>query len=55
MRKNGCNRYIKMQDGGLGVFCGMSRYKRGEGGMFGMLSKSARSILPRVGKKYSKL
>ena len=53
--KKGCNRYIKMQGGGLGVFRSMSRYKRGGGGMFGMLAKSARSILPRVGKKYSKL
>ena len=44
-----------MQEGGLGVFRGMSRYKRGGGGMFGMLAKSARSILPQVGKKYSKL
>ena len=54
-RKKGRNRYIKMQEGGLGVFRGMSRYKRGGGGMFGMLAKSARSILPQVGKKYSKL
>ena len=53
MRKKGCNRYIKMQEGGLGVFHGTSRYKRG-GGMFGMLAKSARSILPRVGKKIFK-
>ena len=45
VRKKGCNRYIKMQEGGLGVFCGTSRYKRGGGGMFGMLAKSARSIL----------
>ena len=44
-----------MQEGDLGVFYGMSRYKRGGGGMFGMLAKSARSILPQVGKKYSKL
>ena len=44
-----------MQEGGLGVFRGTSRYKRGGGGMFGMLAKSARSILPWVGKKYSKL
>ena len=50
-----CNRYIKMQEGGLGVFHGMSRYKRGGGGMFGMLAKSARSILPQMGKNYSKL
>ena len=40
-----------MQEDGLGVFCGTSRYKRGGGGMFGMLAKYARSILPRVGKK----
>ena len=52
--KKGCNTYIKMQEGGLGVFCRMSRYKRGGGGMFGMLAKSARSILPRVGKKIFK-
>ena len=44
-----------MQEGGLGVFHGMSRYKRGGGGMLGMLAKSARSILPWVGKNYSKL
>ena len=50
--KKGHNRYIKMQEGGLGVFCGTSRYKREGGGMFGMLAKSARSILPWVGKKY---
>ena len=43
-----------MQEGGLGVFCGTSRYKRGGGGMFGMLAKSTRSILPRVGKKIFK-
>ena len=54
MRKKGCNRYIKMQEGGLGVFRSTSRYKRGGGGMFGMLAKSARSILPRVGKKIFK-
>ena len=48
------NRYIKMQEVGLGVFRSTSRYKRGGGGMFGMLAKSATSILPR-GKKYSKL
>ena len=29
VRKKGCNRYIKMQEGGLGTFRGMSRY-RGE-------------------------
>ena len=50
VHKKGRNRYIKMQEGGLGVFRSMSRYKRGGGGMFGMLAKSARSILPRVGK-----
>ena len=55
VHKKGCNRYIKKQEGGLGVFCGMSRYKRGGGGMFGILAKSARSILPWVAKKYSKL
>ena len=55
VHKKGRNRYIKMQEGGLVVFCGMSRYKRGGGRMFGMLAKSARSILPWVGKKYSKL
>ena len=54
VRKKGCNRYIKMQEGGLGVFCSTSRYKRGGGGMFGMLAKSTRSILPRVGKKIFK-
>ena len=55
VRKKGCSRYIKMQEGGLGMLCGMSRYKREGGGMFGMLAKSARSILPWVGKKNSKL
>ena len=55
VRKKGRNRYINMQEGGLGMFRGTSRYKRGGGGMFGMLAKSARSILPWVGKKYSKL
>ena len=54
VRKKGCNRYIKMQEGGLGMFCGTSRYKRGGGGMFGMLAKSARSISPQVGKKIFK-
>ena len=53
--QKGHNRYIKMQEGGLGVFRSMSKYKGGGGGMFGMLAKSARSILPWVGKKYSKL
>ena len=47
VRKKGCNRYIKMQEGGLGVFHGTSRYKRGGGGMFGMLAKSVRSMLPK--------
>ena len=55
VHKKGRNRYIKMQESGLGMFHSMSRYKRGGGGMFGMLAKSARSILSRVGKKYSKL
>ena len=54
VHKKGCNRYIKMQEGGLGVFRSTSRYKRGGGGMFEMLAKSARSILPRVGKKIFK-
>ena len=44
-----------MQEGGLAIFHGTSRYKRGGGGMFGMLAKSARSILCWVGKKYSNL
>ena len=48
--KKGCNRYIKMQEGGLVVFQGTSRYKRGGGGMFGILAKSAKWE-----KKYSKL
>ena len=39
-----------MQEGGLPIFHSISRYKRGEGGMFGMLAKSARSTLPQVGK-----
>ena len=47
VRKKGRNRYIKMQEGGLGMFCGTSRYKRGGGGMFGMLAKSVRSMLPK--------
>ena len=51
VRKKRHNRYIKMQEGGLPIFCGTSRYKRGGGGMFGMLAKSARSILPWMGKK----
>ena len=54
VHKKGRNRYINMQEGGLGVFRGTSRYKRGGGGMFGMLAKSARSILPQVGKKIFK-
>ena len=54
VHKKGCNRYIKMQEGGLGVFCGTSRYKRGGGGMHGMLAKSARSFTS-GGGKYSKL
>ena len=29
VRKKGHNRYIKMQEGGLGMFHGTSRYKRG--------------------------
>ena len=45
VRKKGRNRYIKMQEGGLGTFRSMSRYKRGAGGMFGMLAKSARSMM----------
>ena len=47
VRKKGCNRYIKMQEGGLGMFCSTPRYKRGGGGMFGMLAKSVRSMLPK--------
>ena len=47
VHKKGHNRYIKMQEGGLGMFCSMSRYKRGGGGMFGMLAKSVRSMLPK--------
>ena len=54
VRNKGRNRYIKMQESGLGMFLGTSRYKRGGGGMFGMLAKSARSILPQVGKKIFK-
>ena len=45
--KKGRNRYIKMQECGLGTFRGMSRYKRGGRGMFGMLAKSVRSMLPK--------
>ena len=44
VRKKGRNRYIKMQEGGLGVIRAMSRY-RGRGGMFEMLAKSIRSML----------
>ena len=51
VHKKGHNRYIKMQEGGLPTFCGMPRYKRGGGGMFGMLAKVARAALPHVGKK----
>ena len=47
VRKKGHNRYIKMQEGGLGMLRGTSRYKRGGGGMFGMLAKSVRSMLPK--------
>ena len=46
--KKGRNRYIKMQEGGLGAFRGTSRYRgRGGGGMFGMLAKPVRSMLPK--------
>ena len=44
VHKKGRNRYIKMQEGGLGMIHGMSRY-RGRGAMFGMLAKSIRSML----------
>ena len=39
-----------MQEGGLGMFCSMSRYRgRGGGGKFGMLAKSVRSmLLPKI-------
>ena len=47
VHKKGHNRYIKMQEGGFAVFRGTSRYKRGGGGMFGMLAKSVRSMLPK--------
>ena len=53
-RKKGSNKYIKIQEGDLGVFLGTSKYKREEGRMFGILAKSARSILPWVGKKIFK-
>ena len=46
VHKKGYNRYIKMQEGGLPAFHGMLRYKRGGGGMFGMLAKVARAALP---------
>ena len=36
------------------MFHGTSRYKRGGGGMFGILAKSARSFFPQVGKKIFK-
>ena len=42
-----------MQEGGFPIFRGTSRYNRGGEGMFGMLAKSAISILPQMGKKYS--
>ena len=38
VHKKGHNRYIKMQEGGLCIFHGMSRYNRGGEGMFGMLA-----------------
>ena len=48
VRKKGLNRYIKMQEGGLGAFRSTSRYRgRGGIGMFGMLAKSIRSMLPK--------
>ena len=48
VHKKGRNRYIKMQEGGLGTFHGTPRYRgRGGGGMFGMLAKSVRSMLPK--------
>ena len=50
VRKKGRNRYIKMQEGGLGIFRGTSRYKRGGGGMFGMLAKSANLFYLRLEK-----
>ena len=46
VHKKGCNRYIKMQEGGLGAFRSTSRYRgRRGGGMFGMLAKSVRSMM----------
>ena len=45
VRKKGRNRYIKMQEGGLGAFRSTSRYRgRGGGGMFGMSSIYHRHI-----------
>ena len=55
VRKKGRNRYIKMQEGGFGVFRGTARYKRGGGGMFGMLAKSPDLFYLGWEKKYSKL
>ena len=49
--KKGHNRYIKMQEGGLPAFHGTPRYKRGGGGIFGMVAKVARGALPHVGEK----
>ena len=43
VHKKGHNIYIKMQEGGLPIFHGTSRYKRGGGGIFGMLAKSGKS------------
>ena len=51
VHKKGRNRYIKMQEGGFGVFRGTARYKRGGGGMFGMLAKSAQIYFTLGGKK----
>ena len=46
VRKKGRNRYIKMQECGLGAFCSTSRYRgRGGGEMFGMLAKYVRSMM----------
>ena len=48
VRKKERNRYIKIQEGGLGAFRGTSRYRgRGGRGMFGMLAKSVISMLPK--------
>ena len=52
--QKGRNRYNKDARRCFDVFRGTARYKRGGGGMFGMLAKSTRSILPRVGKKIFK-